>query len=168
MKFVLLLAPALLLASCAGYQLGDTKPASLTHVKSIAVPMFENSTLFPRGEAMATSATTAAIVQDGTYRLADADHADAILDGTLKKIKYSNLRSSRVNVLRPEELENTVTLSWTLRDARNPTMILASGSSEGSSTFFAASNLQTARSNAMPDALERASVALVSTIANGL
>ncbi len=157
----------LVLVSCAGYQLGDSKPASLARVKTIAVPMFANSTLFPRGEAMATSAVTAALVQDGTYQISTVSKADAILEGTLSGVKYSNIRSSRLNVLRPEELETTVTVSWTLRDARNPTQILASGKSEGSSTFFAASNLQTARNNAMPDALERASVALVSVIANG-
>jgi len=116
---------------------------------------------------MATSAVAEALVQDGTYQISTVSEADAILEGTLSKVKYSSLRGSRVNVLRPEELENTVTLSWSLRDARNPTKVLASGSSEGSSTFFAASNLQTARNNAMPDALERAGVALVSVLANG-
>lgn len=168
MKFFSLIASSLLLVSCAGYQLGDSKPASLTKVKTIAVPMFANSTLFPRGEAMATSATTAALIQDGTYQLSSVGKADAILEGRLSKVEYSNVRGSRLNVLRPEELENTVTLRWELRDARNPTKILASGESDGSSTFFAASNLQTARNNAMPDAFERASVALVSTLANGL
>lgn len=167
MKLLSLIAVSILLASCAGYQLGDSKPASLVRVKSIAVPMFENSTLFPRGEAMATSAVTEAIIQDGTYQIVAVSQADAILEGALSKVEYSSLRGSRVNVLRPEELENTVTLSWTLRDARNPTKVLASGKSEGSSIFFAASNLQTARNNAMPDALERAGVALVSAIANG-
>jgi len=167
MKFFSLIASSLMLVSCAGYQLGDSKPASLAHVKTIAVPMFANSTLFPRGEAMATSAVAEALVQDGTYQISTVSEADAILEGTLSKVKYSSLRGSRVNVLRPEELENTVTLSWSLRDARNPTKVLASGSSEGSSTFFAASNLQTARNNAMPDALERAGVALVSVLANG-
>lgn len=167
MKLLYLLAVSLLLVSCAGYQLGDSKPASLAAINTIAVPMFANATLFPRGEAMATSAVTAALVQDGTYRISPVSAADAILEGTLSKVKYSNVRGSRVNVLRPEELENTVTLSWTLRDAKNPIRILASGKSNGSSTFFAASNLQTARNNAMPDALERAGVALVSAIANG-
>jgi hypothetical protein len=167
MKFFALLAPALLLVSCAGYQLGDAKPASLQRVKTIAVPMFSNSTLFPRAEALATSAVAAAIVQDGSYRIAKRDQADAVLEGDLKSIKYTNLRGSRVNVLRPEELGNTVTIQWTLRDARDPSKLLASGKSTGSSQFFAASNLQTARNNALPDALQRAGVALVSVLANG-
>ena len=67
----------------------------------------------------------------------------------------------------PEELANTVTLHWSLRDAKNPTKILATGSSTGISQFYVAANLQTARNNALPDALEKAAEAVVSRLANG-
>ncbi len=167
MKFSLLLAPALLLVSCGGYHLGETKPRSMARVKTIAVPMFSNSTLFPRAEAVATSAVAAAFVQDGTYRIAKSDNADAILQGNIRRISYKNLRGNRFDVFRPEDLGNTVSIDWELRDARDPTKVLASGRSEGSSEFFAASNLQTARNNALPDAFARAGTALVSRLADG-
>jgi hypothetical protein len=167
MKTLFLLAPALLLVSCAGYQLGGVKPASLARVKTIAVPMFTNTTLHPRAEALATSAVANAIIQDGTYRISRTDDADAVLEGNLLEIKYSAIRGTRLDTLLPEELTNRVTLGWTLRDARNPTKVLASGTSTGSSQLFVSSNLQTARNNALPEALERAGVALVSRIANG-
>jgi hypothetical protein len=167
MKFFSLLAPLLLLASCAGYQLDGSKPAAMRQVKTIAVPMFVNSTLHPRAEALATSAVAAAFVQDGTYRIGKVDHADAILEGNLRSIKYSPIRGTRLDTLLPEELRNTVVIEWTLRDAKNPTKILASGSSSGSSQLFAGSNLQTARNNALPEALERAGETLVSRLANG-
>lgn len=167
MKFFLLLAPTVLLASCAGYQLGASKPASLARVRTIAVPMFANGTLHPRAEALATSAVADAFVQDGTYRIANPDHADAVLEGNLKSIKYNNIRGTRLDTLFPEELANTVTLEWTLRDARDPTRILASGKSSGTSQLFVSSNLQTARNNALPEALERAGEVLVSRLANG-
>ncbi len=167
MKLLALLAPALLLVSCAGYQLGGIKPASMNQVKTIAVPMFSNSTLHPRAEALATSAVASALVQDGTYKLAKVDHADAILEGDFRSIKYSSIRGTRLDTLLPEELRNTVVLEWKLRDARNPLKILASGSSSGSSQLFAGGNLQTARNNALPEALERAGEALVSRLANG-
>lgn len=156
-----------MLASCAGYQLGNTKPASLVRVKSISVPMFANATLHPRAEALATSAVANAFVQDGTYRLSKTDQADAVLEGTLKAIEYSTIRGTRYDTLLPEELGNTVRLEWTLRDARDPTKVLASGKSTGSSQLFVSSNLQTARNNALPEALERAGEALVSRLANG-
>jgi hypothetical protein len=167
MKRLLLLAPAMLLASCAGYHLGESKPAALAKVKRISVPMFDNATLHPRAEALATSAVANAFVQDGTYRLSKTDDADAVLDGSLKSIKYQAIRGKRYDTLLPEELTNTVKLSWTLRDARDPTKVLASGESIGSSQLFASSNLQTARNNALPEALERAGEALVSRLANG-
>ncbi len=167
MKIVALLAPALLLVSCAGYQLGPSKPASLAQVKSIAVPMFSNSTLHPRAEALATSAVAAALMQDGTYRLGHRDRADAILEGSVSSINYTPIRGARLNTLEPVELTNTVTLKWQLLDAKDPTKILATGASNGTSQLFVSDNLQTAKNNALPEALERAGVALVSRIANG-
>ncbi|MEN9974607.1 MAG: hypothetical protein RLZZ282_613 [Verrucomicrobiota bacterium] len=167
MKPLALLFPALLLVSCAGYQLGGVKPASLARVQSIAVPMFSNATLHPRAEALATSAVANAIVLDGTYRIAAIDHADAVLKGKLTNITYAPIRNTRLNTLHPEELSNMVTLRWSLTDAKDPTKVLASGSSTGRSQLYVADNLQTARNNALPDALERAAQALVSTLSNG-
>ncbi len=167
MKTLSLLAPFLLLVSCTGYHLGGVKPASLAKVHNITVPMFTNGTLHPRAEALATSAVSNAIVQDGTYRISHLDKADAVLEGELHEIKYSTIRGTRLDTMLPEELANTVTLRWTLRDARDPTKVLASGSSSGTSQLFVSSNLQTARNNALPEALERAGEALVSRISNG-
>jgi hypothetical protein len=167
MKYAILAIFTLALASCAGYRLGGSKPPSLAHVKSIAVPMFANGTLEPRAEALATSAVTQAIVQEGTYKLADRDGADAVLEGKIRGIKYSTLRSSRLDSLLAEELTNEVTIDWILRDAKDPTKVIASGSSVGHSTFFVDSNLQTARRNAMPDAFGRAGTNLVSRISSG-
>ena len=159
--------PVLWLVSCAGYHLGGIKPACMARVKCIAVPMFANATLHPRAEAIATSAVANAFVQDGTYRITGMNQADAVLEGTLSGIKYSTIRGTRLDTLHPEELANTVTLTWTLRDARDRTKVLASGTSSGSSELFVATNLQTARNNALPEALERAGEALVSRLANG-
>ncbi|MBC7979187.1 MAG: hypothetical protein H7Y36_01330 [Armatimonadetes bacterium] len=167
MKFFLTGLMALILASCAGYQLGGAKPPSLAAVKSISVPMFKNGTLHPRAEALATSAVADALVQDGTYKLGAAGNADAILEGKLQRIEFSTLRSSRVDSLLAEELTNKVWIEWLLRDGRDSTKILASGSSQGQSSFFVDSNLQTARQNALPDAFERAGQNLVSKLSSG-
>ena len=158
---------ALAATSCTGYQLGGAKPAALREVKNICVPMFRNDTLHPRAEALATSSTTDAIVLDGTYRITNRDKADAVLEGTVHTIDYIAIRSTRLDTLRPEELQNTVTLTWKLVDVTDSKKVLASGLSTGSSRFFVDSNLQTSRNNALPDALQRASDSLVSRIANG-
>ena len=163
----LLLATSLLLASCGGYHLGGAKPASLARVKSVSVPMFSNATQHPRAEAIATSAVASALVQDGTYRLTSSDKADAVLVGRLEIIEYSAIRGSRLDTLLPDELQNRVQLVWVLKDAKDPTKVLATGTSKGESQLFVDSNLQTARNNALPDAIERAGEALVSTLADG-
>ncbi len=167
MKFQLLVLLSVILSSCAGYQLGGAKPPSLASVERISVSILVNGTLHPRAEAIATSAVTAAVVQNGTYRLSDLDRADAILEGEVASIEYSPLRGSRLDAMAAEELTNTVRISWRLMDARDPTRLLASGSSSGQSTFFVDSNLQTARQNALPDAFERAAQNLILRLASG-
>ena len=160
-------ALCLSLVSCAGYRVGAQKPPSLKAVNTISVSVFENDTLHPRVGAMATSAVTSAMTLDGTYKLVSASEADAVLEGTVRNINYERIRGRRFDSLRPEELSNTVVLAWVLRDARDPTKILASGISRGESQLFVASNLQTARQAALPEATERAGEALVSRLANG-
>jgi hypothetical protein len=167
MKKLVLLVPLWCMVSCAGYHLGVDKPQSMAKVKNLTVEMFSNETLHPRAEAIATSAVTNAIVLDGTYRIVRPAQADAILEGSLVSIKYTSIRSTRIDTLRPEELINKVTLKWLVRDARNPTQILATGSSVGDSQLYVTPDLQTARNNALPDALAEAARALVSNIANG-
>jgi len=154
------------LVSCAGYELGGRKPDSLAGVERIAVPMFANATQHPRAEALATSAVGQALTRDGTYRISSVGQADAVLEGVLKSIDYSTVRGTRLDTLLAEEFNNTVTLEWQLRDARDPTRILARGNAAGSSQVFRDSNLQTARNNALNDALENAAEALVSRIAD--
>jgi hypothetical protein len=116
-----LLAPLLCLGfvsiSCTGYQLQTGRPQALTHVKKISVPLFENKTLVPRGEILATNSVVDAITNDGTYHIATLHEADAVLEGTMESITYSQVRSTRLDTLRSEEMENTVTLHWQLLDA---------------------------------------------------
>ena len=162
-----LCALCVLLVSCAGYHVGPRKPSSLKNVETISVSVFENDTLHPRLGAMASSSVASAMTMDGTYKIVSADKADAVLEGAVRRIQYDRIRSSRFDALSPEELENRITLAWVLRDAQDPTKVLASGTASGESQLFVASNLQTARQSALPEATERAGIALVSTLTNG-
>lgn len=152
--FITLALPGLV--SCAGYRLEGRRPQALSHVKHIRVPLFENKTLIPRGEALATNSVIDAIASDGTYRIANDSSADAVLHGTVESIAYDQVRATRLDTLRSEELENTITLRWELRDAKNPLKVLAKGRATGISRFAVDSNLQTARTSALPDAMQRA------------
>ena len=153
-------------SSCVGYRLGVNKPLALAKVKNIHVPMFSNGSFHPRAEALATSAVVNAFTTDGTYRITSLDEADAVLEGRVASVTYSLVLGNRRDTALPEQLSNAATLEWSLRDSRDRGKILSSGSNVGTSQFFVTSNLQTARNNALPDALERAGEALVSVLSN--
>lgn len=151
----------LALSSCAGYRLEGRRPQALAHVQNVRVLLFENKTLIPRGEVLATNSVTDAIASDGTYRIAHDSNADATLHGTVESVTYNQVRSTRLDTLRSEELENTVTIRWELRDGKNPMKILSNGKAIGTSRFATDANLQTARTNALPDAMQRAATQVV-------
>ena len=166
-KALLLILIPLLLASCSGYQLGGSKPTHLSQVKSIHVPLFENDTLFVRAESHATNCAVNALTRDGTYRISNAENADAILRGRVAGIKYAQVSTSRRDSLSSEEISLEVTIAWTLEDARNPARILEKGRSKGRTEFFARNNLNIARTNALPDALRAACESMTSRLADG-
>lgn len=166
-QHITLLCLSLCLASCAGYQLGGAKPTHLQHVKSLNVPLFENSTLLTRAESYSTNSVIDAITRDGTYSIKSAENSDAVLKGSVSKVQYSQVSSSRDFRETAEELSMTITLSWSLLDANNSMRLLEKGSSTGKTSFFAGENLHVARTNALPDALRRASENIVSKIADG-
>ncbi|MCP5535463.1 MAG: LptE family protein [Akkermansiaceae bacterium] len=157
----------LLLASCVGYQLGGSKPAHLSHVKSIHVPLFKNDTQLIRADSYATNSAVDALTRDGTYKIASSATADAVLEGRVTTLKYRQVSSSRTDTLRSEELSLEITIEWVLRDANDPSRILEKGRSHGSTRFFAGGNLHIARSNALPDALRRACESMTTRIADG-
>lgn len=149
------------LTSCAGYRMEGRRPQALAQVQNIRVVLFENKTLIPRGEVLATNSVIDAIASDGTYRIAHDSNADAILHGKLETVTYNQVRSTRLDTLRSEELENNVTIRWELRDGKNPMKVLSSGKAVGTSRFAIDANLQTARTNALPDAMQRAATQVV-------
>jgi hypothetical protein len=167
MKFLSSAICSVLLASCAGYRLGPVKPEPLAAVRTIAVPMMANDTLHPRAEVLATSAIASALTADGTYRLASVGSADAVLEGRVRAIRNTSIRSRRYNTLSPAELNTTIYIEWQLKDASGGGRVLATGTALGTSQLFVDDDLQTARNNAIPDAVERAGVMLVSQLANG-
>lgn len=164
-KFLLLLS--LLSVSCTGYQLGGSKPAHLNHIQSIHVPLFKNDTLFVRAESLATNSMIDSLTRDGTYKISSSGSADAVLLGRIQDIKYSQVSSTRTDSLSSEELGLRVLIDWSLVDNTNRSQTIARGKGWGDTTFFARGNLNTARTNALPDALQRACDSITARIADG-
>jgi outer membrane lipopolysaccharide assembly protein LptE/RlpB len=164
-KAPLLLLLAVLLQGCGGYQLGPATPAYLKHIKSIAVPTFGNTTLMPRIEVLVTNTVIKQFQQDGTFRIASADSADATLKGEIAAVSRAPARSVRGNVLSTTEFALVVTVKYTLigRDGK----VLAPGAVSGSTSFFVGHDVNTDERQALPLAAEELARHLVSQLSEG-
>jgi len=169
MRVLLPLSAAALcwLSSCAGYQLGDVQPSHLQHVRSISVQHLHNETQNPRASVIATNSIVDALAHDGTYRVATAAEADAVIIGTIRRIDYTQFRADRLDTLRSQEYTMTVVVDWKLIDANNPSKVLEKGHSKGQSRFFAEKNINVSRANAMPRAMKRIGQDVTTQLANG-
>jgi hypothetical protein len=162
-------AAALLLFSlggCAGYHIGPIQPYSLKAVHSISVPVFKSNTLIPRISVLVTNSVVKQFQQDGTYRMANSDRADAILTGTVERITRTPARSVRGNVLATSEFNLTVAIRYTLTD-RATKAPLTSSIVYGNTTFFVGDDITTDERQAIPLAAEEAAVHLVSQLSEG-
>ena len=154
-----------LLGGCAGYQLGPATPGYLRQVHSIAVPTFTNTTLVPRIEVLVTSTVIKQFQQDGTFKIVNADAADATLKGEIVGVNRSPARSVRGNVLSTTEFNLNVTVKYTLtgRDGK----VLTPGAVSGSTSFFVGSDVSTDERQALPLAAEELARHLVSQLSEG-
>ncbi len=164
-KAFALLSLAFLLEGCAGYHLGPATPGYLKNVHAIAVPTFANSTITPRIEVLVTNTVIKQFQQDGTFRIANADSADATLKAEIVGVNRSPARSVRGNVLSTTEFNLTLIVKYSLvgRDQK----ALGSGGVSGSTSFFVGTDVATDERQALPLATEELARHLVSQLSEG-
>ena len=162
--FALLLFP-FLFGGCGGYQLGPATPNYLRNVHAIAVPTFTNNTLEARLEVLVTNTAIKQFQQDGTFRIVNADAADATLKAEIIGVGRSPARSVRGNVLSTTEFNLNLTVKYTLmgRDGKQ----LTAGAVSGSTSFFVGSDVNTDQRQALPLAAEELARHLVSQLSEG-
>ncbi len=165
MRFLPALA-ALLFAGCAGYHIGPVQPKFMEGVKTIAVPTFKNNTLEPRIEVLVAGTVIRQIQQDGTYQVTSSGNADAVLEGTIIELRRRSARSVRGNVIATREFTLTLELEYKVT-RRSDKKQLATGRIQGATSFFVSGDLQQDERQAIPLAVEDASVRLVSRISEG-
>jgi hypothetical protein len=164
-------APALLLLAflfegCAGYHLGPATPGYLRDVHSIAIPTFTNTTLVPRIEVLVTNTVIKQFQQDGTFKIANADAADATLKAEIVGVSRAPARSVRGNVLSTTEFSLSVTVKYSLT-GRDGKVIGYPGAVAGSTSFFVGSDVNTDERQALPLAAEELARHLVSQLSEG-
>jgi hypothetical protein len=134
-RLLLCCAALTLLTQCAGYKVGPIKPQRLADVNTIAVPTVKNMTLEPRSSVLVTNEIIKKFQNDGTYKIATTDKADAILKGSIREVRRRQLRGARFNNIRTRELEVSVVIEYTLENTKT-NVVLAQGSARGSSYLF--------------------------------
>ena len=165
-KAFALLLLAWVLDGCAGYHLGPATPSYLRDVHSIAVPTFANGTLVPRIEVLVTGTVIKQFQQDGTFKIANADTADATLKAEIVNVGRAPARSVRGNVLSTTEFQLTMTVKYTLF-GRDGKVLGSPGAVSGSTSFFVGSDVNTDERQAMPLAAEELARHLVSQLSEG-
>ena len=107
-----LLLLALVVAGC-GYSLRGTLPA---HIRTVAVPVFENRTREPAVEGLITRAIVEAFSTNGRLRVVRRQDADAVLEGEIVGYDVNSIAfDQQANI---SQYRLVVTLNLRLRDMR--------------------------------------------------
>ena len=112
-----LLTAALACAGC-GYSLRGNLPE---HIKSVAIPIFQNRTPVPAIENFLTNAVVNAFSTNGRLRVTNVDRADSILEGTITNYNLQSIAYDSAANIRQFRL--TVTLNLRFRDVRRNEML---------------------------------------------
>ena len=89
-KWLFVLAIYCLFFSGCGYRLVGTGNALPPHIKTIHIPVFENTSSQPEIHRPLTSFVLQSFISDGRLKISNKDDADLIVDATLS---YYNLRN---------------------------------------------------------------------------
>ena len=114
---------ALMLAGCAGYQLGPVNGAS-AGAKSIEVQPFNNQTLQPRlGDAL-TESLRERLQSDATYHLATREPGDVVVTGIIRQYTRQGLGFLSSDVATPENYRIDMLVHITARERLTGKIIL--------------------------------------------
>lgn len=160
------IAVSLLLTGCLGYHVGPVKPSVLRDVHAIAVPTFENKTLLPRIEVLITDSVIKQLQQDGTYRIANENNADAILKAEISEVNRTPARSLRGNVLATTEFNLAMHVKYKL-ETPSGTVLMPSTEVVGTTSFFVGEDVTTDERQALPLAAEELAIHLVTQLSEG-
>jgi hypothetical protein len=156
---------SLCLSGCLGYHIGPVKPYYLREVHTIAIPTFKNKTLLPRIEVLVTDTVIKQFQQDGTFRIAGGENADATLKAEITRIDRIPARFVRGNVLATEEFAITMHVKYSLLGRNGEA--LSSQEVTGGTSFFVGTDVTTDERQALPLATEQLATNLVAQLSEG-
>ena len=154
------------LTGCLGYHIGPAKPYYLRDVHTIAIPTFANKTLIPRVEVLVTDTVIKQFQQDGTFKIANSNNADATLKAEIIRISRSPARSVRGTVLATSEFNLAMRVKYRLLGPDGKP-IGPSGEVVGTTSFFVGTDVTTDERQALPLASEELANRLVTQLSEG-
>ena len=113
-----LVLAAVLLAGGCGYTVGGTLPS---HIQTVSVPIFRNSTREPAVESLITRAVVEAFSTNGRLKVVSSREADAILDGEITGYTIASIAFDKDANVRLYRL--IVTLNLRMRDVRKQAVL---------------------------------------------
>jgi hypothetical protein len=138
----------LLVAGCAGYQLGPVNGVSAGG-KSIQVTPFVNNTLQPRLTDAVTAQMRKELQRDGTYQLNTRGDADIVLSGTLTNYERFEVTLASNDILTVQDFRLVLTAQVVARERSTGKEILDRPVS-GYTLIRVGSDLPSAERQAMP------------------
>jgi hypothetical protein len=148
LKFLAVCVAALLLAGCAGYQLGPVN-GETPGEKSVQVLPFNNQTLQPRLGDAVTQALREQLLADGTYHLADSA-GDVVVSGVITSYSRQGLAFSSSDVLTASDYRVQVVAMVTARDRETGKLLMDKKKVTGYTLVHVGTDLTSAERQAMP------------------
>ncbi|MDB5356438.1 MAG: hypothetical protein JWN24_2891 [Phycisphaerales bacterium] len=87
-------------------------------VRTVAVPIFTNRTLYPGVEMPLTKAVINQLEAQSPYKVVPQERADTILEGEITGVRISTTSNNRVSAV-PQEQIYSLIVKFTWRDLRN-------------------------------------------------
>ena len=157
---LLFVLSALALAGCANYQLGTTLPS---HLRTVSVETFRNSTEEPNIQSRITSATLQEFQRDGQLKVKSPDEADINVTGVITEYKLDRVLADKNNPKRTSEYRATATVKIEARERVSGKRIVTQSVS-GSKIFAATGDISTAKRNALPEVAKDAAKKIVDAV----
>ena len=109
---------AVLFAGGCGYTVGGTLPS---HIQTVSVPIFRNSTREPAVESLITRAVVEAFSTNGRLKVVSSREADAVLDGEITGYAIASIAFDKDANVRLYRL--IVTVNLRMRDVKNKAVL---------------------------------------------
>lgn len=134
-------------AGCASYTFRSSVPEEM---RTIAVPVFENSSGFPELDAVVTQAILREIQREGTFQIARVEDASLVLHGKLLKSKAHPISYDRNYSSRTSEYRYQLWVEFSLWERSTGKVLIKDQKIQADTTFATRGDMLTGLRDSYP------------------